>query len=34
VAEVILYGANYDEAYQEALRICAEQEMTFIHPFE
>jgi len=32
--EVILYGANYDEAYQEALRICAEQEMTFIHPFD
>ncbi|MCL2659250.1 MAG: threonine ammonia-lyase [Acidobacteriaceae bacterium] len=33
-AEVILHGANYDEAYEEARRICAEQEMTFIHPFD
>src|ERR1700740_978234 len=33
-AEVILHGANYDEAYGEARRICAAQEMTFIHPFD
>jgi threonine dehydratase len=33
-AEVILHGANYDEAYEEARRICAAQEMTFIHPFD
>jgi threonine dehydratase len=33
-AEVILHGANYDEACEEALRRCAEQEMTFIHPFD
>ncbi|HEX7158873.1 MAG TPA: threonine ammonia-lyase [Edaphobacter sp.] len=33
-AEVVLHGANYDEAYEEARRICAEQEMTFIHPFD
>ena len=34
-AEVILHGANYDEAYAEARRICdAEARMTFIHPFD
>ncbi|MGA8409772.1 MAG: threonine ammonia-lyase [Candidatus Acidiferrales bacterium] len=32
--EVILFGANYDEACQEALRRCAEQGLTFIHPFD
>src|SRR5664279_5450689 len=25
-AEVLLHGANYDEAYVEALRLCAEQD--------
>jgi threonine dehydratase len=33
-AEVVLYGANYDEAYAEAMRLCAEQELTFVHPFD
>jgi threonine dehydratase len=33
-AEVILFGANYDEACQEALRRCDEQGLTFIHPFD
>jgi len=33
-AEVVLHGANYDEAYTEAMRLCAEQELTFIHPFD
>jgi threonine dehydratase len=33
-AEVILHGANYDEAYAEALRLCAEQGLTFLHPFD
>ncbi len=33
-AEVVLHGANYDEAYEEARRICAAQDMTFIHPFD
>jgi threonine dehydratase len=33
-AEVILFGANYDEACQEAVRRCAEQSLTFIHPFD
>src|ERR1700688_222166 len=33
-AEVILFGANYDEACEEALRRCAEQSLTFIHPFD
>ncbi len=33
-AEVILAGTNYDETCQEALRRCAEQRLTFIHPFD
>jgi threonine dehydratase len=33
-AEVLLHGANYDEACEEATRICAAQNMTFIHPFD
>lgn len=33
-ATVVLHGANYDEAYEEARRICAAQNMTFIHPFD
>ena len=33
-AEVILHGANYDEAYEEALRRCHEEGRTFIHPFD
>jgi threonine dehydratase len=33
-AEVILVGANYDEACEEALRRCKEQKLTFIHPFD
>jgi threonine dehydratase len=33
-AEVILHGANYDEAYAEARRLCSEANMTFIHAFD
>jgi threonine dehydratase len=33
-AEVILHGANYDEACAEATRICEDEGMTFIHPFD
>lgn len=33
-AEVILHGANYDEACAEALRICDLEGMTFLHPFD
>jgi len=33
-AEVVLHGANYDEACEEATRLCAEEGMTFIHPFD
>ncbi len=32
-ADVILHGANYDEAYDEALRRSKEQSLTFLHPF-
>src|ERR1700761_758586 len=33
-AEVVLHGGNYDEACTEATRLCEEQGMTFIHPFD
>jgi threonine dehydratase len=33
-AEVVLHGANYDEACTEATRLCAAEGMTFIHPFD
>jgi threonine dehydratase len=33
-AEVILFGANYDEACEEALRRCKAHGLTFIHPFD
>jgi threonine dehydratase len=33
-AEVILCGANYDEACEEALRRCKAHGLTFIHPFD
>lgn len=33
-AEVVLHGANYDEACEEATRICTAEGMTFIHPFD
>jgi threonine dehydratase len=33
-AEVVLYGANYDEACEEATRLCTAEGMTFIHPFD
>jgi threonine dehydratase len=33
-AEVVLHGANYDEACMEAMRLCEAEGMTFIHPFD
>jgi threonine dehydratase len=33
-AEVVLHGANYDEAYEEARRRCVAGGHTFIHPFD
>ncbi|SEG19305.1 L-threonine ammonia-lyase [Bryocella elongata] len=33
-AEVVLHGANYDAACDEAMRLCKEQGMVFIHPFD
>ncbi len=33
-AEVILHGANYDAACEEAMRLCTEDGMTFLHPFD
>ena len=33
-AEVVLDGANYDEACKQALALAAERKMTFLHPFD
>ncbi|HEY0785466.1 MAG TPA: threonine ammonia-lyase [Acidobacteriaceae bacterium] len=33
-AEVVLYGANYDEACSEAQRLCEEEGMTAVHAFD
>jgi threonine dehydratase len=33
-AEVILHGTNYDEAYEEAIRLSREQQLTFVHAFD
>jgi threonine dehydratase len=33
-AEVILHGANYDEACDEAYRRCEAEGLTFLHPFD
>jgi threonine dehydratase len=33
-AEVLLYGANYDEAYAEAQRRSEAHGLTFLHPFD
>jgi threonine dehydratase len=33
-AEVILHGANYDEACAEATRLCQTEGMVFLHPFD
>ena len=33
-AQVILHGANYDEACEEALRRSKEDRLVFIHPFD
>jgi threonine dehydratase len=32
--EVVLHGANYDEAHDEARRRCQRLGLTFIHPFD
>jgi len=33
-AEVVLHGANYDEACVEATRLCESEGMVFVHPFD
>jgi threonine dehydratase len=32
--DVVLHGANYDEAYEEALRLSAQEGLTFVHAFD
>jgi threonine dehydratase len=31
--EVILHGTNYDEAYEEAMRLSEQEHLTFVHAF-
>jgi threonine dehydratase len=31
--EVVLHGANYDEAFEEAMRFSAQDHLTFVHAF-
>jgi threonine dehydratase len=33
-ADVVLHGANYDEAYEEALRRSQAERLTFVHAFD
>ena len=33
-AEVILHGANYDDAYARAIEIQADRKLTVVHPFD
>jgi threonine dehydratase len=33
-AHVVLHGDGYDEAYDEACRLAAEEQLTFVHPFD
>jgi threonine dehydratase len=33
-ADVVLHGANYDEAYEEALRRSQAEHLTFVHAFD
>ncbi|TMJ17141.1 MAG: threonine ammonia-lyase [Alphaproteobacteria bacterium] len=33
-AEIVLHGEMFDEAYQEALRLAEERQLTFVHPFD
>ncbi len=32
--EIVLYGDNFDEAYQHAMALQAEHHLTFVHPFD
>lgn len=32
--EIVLHGDNFDEAYQHAIALQEEQQLTFVHPFD
>ena len=32
--DVVLHGGNYDEAYEEAMRLSAQDHLTFVHAFD
>lgn len=34
VVEIVLYGESYSDAAHHAARICADRQLTFIHPFD
>jgi threonine dehydratase len=33
-AQVVLHGDSYDAAYEQAVRLAADQELTFVHPYD
>ena len=33
-AETVLHGNTYDDAYQHAVKLAAEQALTFVHPYD
>ncbi|MDT9597963.1 threonine ammonia-lyase [Sphingosinicella rhizophila] len=33
-ATIVLHGETFDEAYAEAMRLAAERDLTFVHPFD
>jgi len=32
--EVILHGDSYSDAYEHSLKLCEQQQLTFVHPFD
>jgi len=33
-ARVVLHGADYEEAHEQSVRLAAEQQLTYVHPFD
>ncbi len=33
-AEIVLHGNNYEGAYERALELCSERQLTMVHPFD
>src|SRR5215213_5791718 len=32
--EVVLHGDSYSDAYEHSLKLCEQQQLTFVHPFD